>query len=248
MRQRMFWLMISLVALSVLVACASAARPSAAPAAAEESAPPAQQEPSAEEPAAGALQPVKVSLIMPSTINDIAWSQSIYVSLKALQDEVGADKLEFVYTENMFKVPDAAAAIRDYATNGYNLVIAHGAQYGDSLMEIAPDFPEVSFAWGTTTKTGKEDGINNVFAYEPRGDEAGYVTGVLAAKLTTAKIIGLVGPVDAGMPNYMSMVSWRVSKRPTMRSRSMSPSPARLATRHWLPKPPTLTLPPVTMC
>ena len=65
-------------------------------------------------------------------------------------------------------------------------------------MEIAPDFPDTSFAWGTTTKTGKEEGINNVFAYEPRGDEVGYVTGVLAAKLTKSKIIGLVGPVDAG--------------------------------------------------
>jgi basic membrane protein A len=111
---------------------------------------------------------------------------------------MGEDKLEIAYSENMFNVPDAAAAIRDYASNGYNLIIAHGAQYGDSLMEIAPDFPEVSFAWGTTTRTGAEDGITNIFAYEPRGDEAGYVTGVLAAKLTESKIIGLVGPVDAG--------------------------------------------------
>jgi len=28
------------------------------------------------------------------------------------------------YTENMFNVTDAAAAIRDYADNGYNLIIA----------------------------------------------------------------------------------------------------------------------------
>ena len=148
--------------------------------------------------AAAAGEPVRVALLLPSTINDIAWSQSIYTSLKELQAEMGEENMEIAYSENMFNVPDAAAAIRDYASNGYNLVIAHGAQYGDSLMEIAPDFPEVSFAWGTTTRTGAEDGITNIFAYEPRGDEAGYVTGVLAAKLTTAKMIGLVGPVDAG--------------------------------------------------
>jgi len=154
--------------------------------------------PEVTETAAIEIEPIKIALIMPSTINDVAWSQSIYTSLKEIQDEVGADVLELVYTENMFQVPDAAAAIRDYASDGYELVIAHGAQYGDSLMEIAPDFPDVSFAWGTTTKTGVEDGITNVFAYEPRGDEAGYVTGVLAAMLSEAGIIGLVGPVDAG--------------------------------------------------
>ncbi|HAJ38852.1 MAG TPA: BMP family ABC transporter substrate-binding protein [Chloroflexi bacterium] len=154
-------------------------------------------QPAAEAPAA-ADDVVRVALLLPSTINDIAWSQSIYTSLKELQAEMGEDKLEIAYSENMFNVPDAAAAIREYAANGYDLVIAHGAQYGDSLMEIAPDFPEVSFAWGTSTRTGADQGITNIFAYEPRGDQAGYVTGVLAAKLTKAKIIGLVGPVDAG--------------------------------------------------
>ena len=45
---------------------------------------------------------------------------------------------EIAFTENMFNVTDAAAAIRDYAESGYNLVIAHGAQYSISLFEIAP--------------------------------------------------------------------------------------------------------------
>ena len=66
--------------------------------------------------------------------------------------------MEIAYTENMWNVTDAAAAIRDYADNGYNLVIAHGTQYGTSLFEIAPDFPETSFAWGTATDTGKDKG------------------------------------------------------------------------------------------
>jgi basic membrane protein A len=65
-------------------------------------------------------------------------------------------------------------------------------------MEIAPEFPETSFAWGTTTNFGAEEGLTNVFAYEPRADEGGYVLGVIAATLTKSNIIGLVGPVDAG--------------------------------------------------
>lgn len=189
MRKVSWGLILVLIVGLILAACAA---PVAAPAGGGQA---AATEAAAEAESAG---PIRVALLMPSTINDISWSQSMYVSLKELQDELGADKLEIAYSENMFNVPDAAAAIRDYASSGYNLVIAHGAQYGDSLMDIAPDFPDVSFAWGTTTRTGKDQGIENIFAYEPRGDQAGYVTGVLAAKLTKSKIIGLVGPVDAG--------------------------------------------------
>ncbi|MEW5960108.1 MAG: BMP family ABC transporter substrate-binding protein, partial [Chloroflexota bacterium] len=144
------------------------------------------------------IEPVRIAIVMPSTTTDLAWSQSMYDSLKQLQAAAGEGVIEIAYTENMFNVTDAAAAIRDYASNGYNLIIAHGAQYGTSLFEIAPDFPETSFAWGTSTNTGSEEGVTNVFAYEPRAEQGGYVAGVLAAKLTQSKVIGLVGPVDAG--------------------------------------------------
>ncbi|MEJ2746587.1 MAG: BMP family ABC transporter substrate-binding protein [Anaerolineae bacterium] len=144
------------------------------------------------------IEPVRIALVMPSTTTDLAWSESMYDSLVQLQEHYGADNFEIAYTENMFNVTDAAAAIRDYADSGYNLVIAHGAQYGSSIFEIAPDFPETSFAWGTSTDTGAGEGLTNVFAYEPRAEQGGYVTGVLAAHLTESGIIGLVGPVDAG--------------------------------------------------
>ncbi len=67
----------------------------------------------------------------------------MYDALVAVQAEMGGESaMEIVYSEGMFVVDDAAAAIRDYASEGYNLVIAHGSQYGSSLQEIAPDFPE----------------------------------------------------------------------------------------------------------
>ena len=123
----------------------------------------------------------RVAVVMPSAINDLAFSQSMYDALVRIQGEMGEDKFEFVYSESMFVVDDAAAAIRDYASQGYNLVIAHGSQYGSSLQEIAPDFTGTSFAWGTTVDTF---GLTNVYAYEAASDEGGYVNGVLAATLS----------------------------------------------------------------
>jgi basic membrane protein A len=108
-------------------------------------------------------EPIRIAVIMPSATTDMAFSQSMFSALKTIQTELGGEKaMELKYTENMFKVPDAAAAIRDYATQGFDIVIAHGSQYGASVQEIAPDFPETTFAWGTDVNTF---GPDNVYAY-----------------------------------------------------------------------------------
>ncbi len=123
----------------------------------------------------------------------------MFDTLKAVQAEMGGEgALEIAYSEGMFQVTDAAAAIRDYAAEGYHLVIAHGTQYGNSMFEVAVDFPETSFAWGTAVDTGSEKGLKNIFAYEASADQGGYVNGVIAALLSETNIIGVVGPVEAG--------------------------------------------------
>ena len=154
------------------------------------------QTPVAEPPAAveEPTQPLRIAVVSPSSINDLAFTQSISDALLILKAEMG-DGLEYAFTENMFVVDDAAAAIRDYASKGYDIVIAHGSQYGSSLQEIAPDFPNTVFAWGTTVDTF---GLPNVHAYEAASDQGGYVNGVMAAMLTTSKIIGVVGPIETG--------------------------------------------------
>jgi len=167
----------------ILAACGSSAPPLATPTVSPE-------------PTVASSKPFRVAAIMPSAVNDLAFSQSMYDALIRIQNEMGGpEKMQFVYSQGMFIVDDAAAAIRDYASQGYNLVIAHGSQYGSSLQEIAPDFPETSFAWGTTVDTF---GQPNIFAYEAASPEGGYVNGVLAATLSTSKVIGVVGPIETG--------------------------------------------------
>ena len=144
---------------------------------------------------AAEAEPFRVAVVMPSAINDLAFSQSMYDALLAIQAERGADNFEIVYSESLFVVDDAAAAIRDYASEGFDFVIAHGSQYGSSLQEIAPDFPETAFAWGTTADTL---GQPNVFAYEAFSHEGGYVSGIMAGMLSESGVIGVVGPIEVG--------------------------------------------------
>jgi basic membrane protein A len=146
--------------------------------------------------AAGTSKVVRVAVIMPSATTDMAFSQSMYSALLSVQKDMGgASAMEIKYSENMFKVPDAAAAIRDYATQGFDIVIAHGSQYGSSVEEIAKDFPKTTFAWGTDVNTF---GQPNIYAYTASAEQGGYVNGVLAAKLTKSKQIGVTGPVEVG--------------------------------------------------
>ena len=149
-------------------------------------------------PAQAQDEPFRVAVVMPSTGTDLAFSQSMYDALAAIQEERGEDAFQFDVSENMFVVEDAAAAIRDYASQGYNLVIAHGSQYGSSLAEIAPEFPDTSFVWGTTVDTFEDQGITNIYAYEARSEEGGFVMGVMAAMLTESGVIGVVGPIETG--------------------------------------------------
>lgn len=135
----------------------------------------------------------KVAIVAPSAANDLAFTQSIVDAANVLKENgtVG----EVAITDGTFVVDDAAVAIRDYATDGYDLVIAHGSQYGGSLQEIAPDFPETAFAWGTSADTF---GLDNVYSYEAASDEGGMVMGIMAAALSESGTIGVVGPIEVG--------------------------------------------------
>lgn len=136
--------------------------------------------------------PVRIAMVAPSAINDLAFTQSMYDSLQRV---AATRDITIDVSDGLFIVEDAGAAIRGYAEDGYDVVIAHGTQFGGPLSEIAPDFPGVSFLWGTSTDF---QGLDNIYAYSVRSDEGGYVNGTIAAQITESGVIGVVGPVEAG--------------------------------------------------
>jgi len=135
----------------------------------------------------------RIAIVAPSASNDLAFTQSIVDAANILKEDGVVS--EVAITDGTFVVDDAAVAIRDYASNGYDLVIAHGSQYGGPLQEIAPDFPETSFAWGTSADTF---GLPNVYSYEAASDQGGMVMGIMAAALSQSGVVGIVGPIEVG--------------------------------------------------
>lgn len=134
----------------------------------------------------------KIALVVESTIDDKGWCQAMYDGLLEAKKDLG-NKFEFKVFEKMLAI-DSGSTFRQCAAEGYDLILAHGAQYKNPIIEVAEEFPNISFAYGTSDQVVAD----NVFTYMPESEETGFLSGILAGLLTKSNIVGLVGPVDGG--------------------------------------------------
>lgn len=136
---------------------------------------------------------VKIAMIVESTVDDKGWCQSMHDAIMAVQKKYGSSLIEYSYSEKM-KPVDAGSAARQYVAKGYDIIIGHGAQYKNVMLEMAEEFPKTTFAFGTSGEIGPK----NVFTYMPESEETGYINGIIAGLVTKTNIVGVVGPVDGG--------------------------------------------------
>ena len=144
-----------------------------------------------------AAKPLRVAVVMPSAITDMAFSQSMCQALQSVQKEMGGPSaMEIKYSENMFKVPDAAAAIRDYASQGFDIVIAHGSQYRLGGPGNRQRLPQVTFCLGHRREHLRSAQHLRLHGGSRRRRLRQRRDGGHA--LTKTKQIGVTGPVEVG--------------------------------------------------
>lgn len=134
---------------------------------------------------APADEKVKVALIIGSAANDVGWSQAGFTGVKQLEDE-GLIELEVIEAFEF-----ETAAVRRVLTplledGGFDLIIAHSFSYGDAVMEVAPEHPEVAFAWAG----GFGGTAENVADYDQPFYETSYLAGILAGGLSETGVLG----------------------------------------------------------
>ncbi len=126
----------------------------------------------------------KVAMLLPGSISDAGWNALAYEGLKAIEKQLGA---EISHAETRTPT-DQEEQFRSYALDGYNMVFGHGYEFQDPAKAVAPDFPETIFitsSGGTIT--------DNISPVNFRVEQAAYLLGMIAGKMTQTNKLGVMG-------------------------------------------------------
>lgn len=131
---------------------------------------------------------VKIALVVDGNINDRGWCQLAYEALLKAQEELGA---QIDYSEKT-TASDYENVIDGYAAAGYDMVIAHGAEFYDTCKTLGPQYPDTQFII-TSSREGQAPNVNGVFVgvYE-----AGFINGAAAALMSENGKIGVIGGIE----------------------------------------------------
>ncbi|HET8786130.1 MAG TPA: BMP family protein [Candidatus Limnocylindrales bacterium] len=165
-----------------LGACSAGAPASSAPAASS-AAPASESAPAASSSGSPATAGVKAAALFPGLVDDQSWNQAGFEGLKKAESEAGAT---IAYTEKVTQ-DQQVETFRNYAQQGYNVIIGHGGEYMDSALQVASEFPELQFVVTNGSKSAA-----NVTSLALSYGDMGYLSGVLACSVTKSNKIGVV--------------------------------------------------------
>lgn len=147
----------------------------------------AQETPAAE-------KPFRVAFVYVGPVGDLGWSYAHDQGRRALETKLAG--VETTYIELVAEGPDSERVLRDYATQGYDMIFATSFGYMDQVLEVAKDFPEIYFEHCTGYMTA-----DNVSIYDGRGYEGWYLAGITAGRMTKSNVLGYVAPY--GIPEVV---------------------------------------------
>ncbi|MDQ4014477.1 MAG: BMP family protein [Thermoproteota archaeon] len=127
---------------------------------------------------------LRIALITDASFSDAGWGAAAYNATQQLQTNYG---YEVAYAEKIAN-PEIESTLRQYAQNGYNLIIAHGNQWGEPAVRVGTEFPNTKFVVFTGLVNS-----TNVASIFPMQQEGSFLLGALAAMMTQTDTIGYVG-------------------------------------------------------
>ena len=133
----------------------------------------------------GGAEPVEVALLLTGYANDAGFCETCVDGLKKAESELGVTT---AYSEALAK-PDFESTMRDYADQGFDLVICAGNEFSDAALAVAPSFADTKFA----VINGNDALDPNVAAYRFNTPETGFLAGALAAMYSETGSVGFIG-------------------------------------------------------
>ncbi|WP_346620055.1 BMP family ABC transporter substrate-binding protein [Blastococcus montanus] len=122
---------------------------------------------------------------------DQSFNDSAYAGVEAAVGELGGDIQEFSPNEDG---SDRVEGLANLAEAGYDPVIAVGFAYGESIGEVAAEFPDTTFA--IVDSSVAELDVDNVTGLLFAEEEGSFLAGAAAALKSETDHVGFVGGVE----------------------------------------------------
>jgi basic membrane protein A len=129
----------------------------------------------------------KIALVLPGPITDGTFNSAANKGIEAAKAKYD---IEVVIRENtdFAQIQDV---LRSYAEEGYDMVIGHGFQFAEPVMEIHAEYPDTWFVVNTAQVSAEP----NVASFDNRWGDAGYIAGSVAALYSKTGTIGHIGAI-----------------------------------------------------
>ncbi|MEZ5279145.1 MAG: BMP family protein [Acidimicrobiales bacterium] len=129
----------------------------------------------------------KLAIVYSAEWFDGSWGEAAYDGANALLDAGLVS--DIALSESVPPGAESERALRAYAEDGYNPIIAHSFDFGDDVKKVAADFPDTIFVYAG----GFGDVNANVGDYDQPFYQAAYLEGILAAGATDGGAVAGAG-------------------------------------------------------
>ncbi len=136
---------------------------------------------------ARAADPLKVAAVFSTPIEE-PWDHQIHVALLKAKEEMGID---YNWAENVSS-SDYQRVLRQYARDGYQLIMGDAFAAEDIARRVAKQFPDIAFVFGS----GEGPAEPNFSVFDNWIHEPAYLSGMIAGKMTKSNVVGSVAAMD----------------------------------------------------
>jgi basic membrane protein A len=139
----------------------------------------------AEGNSAAADDALQIAIVLPGSVTDEGFNADGKRTGDLLTEELGAD----VTLAESTPVPNAPDVMRQFAGQGFDLVLAWGGQFSNAAEEVAPEFGDTHFINVTSTVSNG----TNLTGFDLAVEQWQYLAGYAMGLMTESGVIGFVG-------------------------------------------------------
>ncbi len=128
---------------------------------------------------------LKVAILTSGAVTDNGYNADAQRAADMIESDFGAT----VAVSESVPIPNQSDVYRQFATQGYDLVIGWGGQFTDGAVEMAEQFPDVNFF---VVNSNVENGAN-LGSFDQAVEQWSFMAGWLQAKMSESGTIGWIG-------------------------------------------------------